>query len=151
MPFAGPNFDDLAARNRSFEALASYGLGPEAIAGGTEPIRTNACAAVISKALGDAKPEEAQDIDLSTLRRESNSSTGGRNINVQDGPKIGTTPYFVLQAVTRKPGMSGAEVVAAVQVAGHTVAEPQIRTALSRLEKRSPPLIVNRHRKWFPV
>ncbi len=45
MPFAQPNFDDFATRNRSFEAIASYGSGPEAIAGGIEPIRTNACAA----------------------------------------------------------------------------------------------------------
>src|SRR5919109_1938437 len=43
MPFAEPNFDDLALRNRSFETIASYGMGPEAIAGGTEPVRTNAC------------------------------------------------------------------------------------------------------------
>lgn len=45
MPFAGANFDDFITRNRSFEALASYRSGPEAIVGGTEPIRTNACAA----------------------------------------------------------------------------------------------------------
>jgi putative ABC transport system permease protein len=45
MAFAEPNFDDLAARNRSFEAIASYACWPQAIAGGIEPIRTNACAA----------------------------------------------------------------------------------------------------------
>jgi len=45
MPFAQPNFDDLRARSRSFEALASYAAGPDAVAGGSEPIRTNVCAA----------------------------------------------------------------------------------------------------------
>jgi putative ABC transport system permease protein len=41
MPFAQPNFDDLAMRNHSFEAIASYTRGPEAVAGGSEPVRTN--------------------------------------------------------------------------------------------------------------
>ena len=45
MSFAQPNFDDLAARSRSFEALALYSAWPDAIAGGTEPVRTIACAA----------------------------------------------------------------------------------------------------------
>jgi len=45
MPFAQPNFDDLRARSRSFEALASYAAWPEAVAGGSEPIRTKVCAA----------------------------------------------------------------------------------------------------------
>ena len=41
MPFAEPNFNDLAARNRSFEAIATYTRSPDAVAGGTEPVRTN--------------------------------------------------------------------------------------------------------------
>lgn len=45
MPFAQPNFDDLRARSGSFEALASYSAGPDAVAGGSEPIRTKVCAA----------------------------------------------------------------------------------------------------------
>ncbi len=62
-------------------------------------------------------------------------------------PAVGTTPYYVYQAVQRKHGMTGAEVVAAVRADGHDVAEPQIRTALMRLERRQ--LLVNRHKKWF--
>jgi hypothetical protein len=62
-------------------------------------------------------------------------------------PAVGTTPHFVYQAVQRKHGMTGAEVVAAVRAGGHEVAEPQIRTALMRLERRQ--LLVNRHKKWF--
>src|ERR1700704_3057747 len=45
MPFAQPNFDDLPGRRRSFEALASYAAWPEAVAGGSEPVRTKVCAA----------------------------------------------------------------------------------------------------------
>jgi putative ABC transport system permease protein len=41
MPFAQPNFDDLVTRNRSFEFVASYTRSPEAVAGGSEPVRTN--------------------------------------------------------------------------------------------------------------
>jgi predicted permease len=41
MAFGEPNFDDLRARSRSFAALAKYSEGTEAIAGGSEPVRTN--------------------------------------------------------------------------------------------------------------
>jgi hypothetical protein len=75
-------------------------------------------------------------------QRQPNSNANQSNL-----PTVGTTPYYVYQAVQRKGGMSGAEVVAAVQADGHDVAEPQIRTALMRLEKRQ--LLANRHRKWF--
>lgn len=44
MSFAQPNFDDLRARSHSFDALAQYSAWPEAIAGGSEPVRTTACA-----------------------------------------------------------------------------------------------------------
>jgi predicted permease len=44
MSFAQPNVDDLRARSHSFDALAQYSSWPQAIAGGTEPVRTNACA-----------------------------------------------------------------------------------------------------------
>ncbi len=40
MPFTDPNFTDLRARSRSFEALASYGQWFESISGGSEPART---------------------------------------------------------------------------------------------------------------
>ena len=45
MQFAEPNFRDLHARSRSFEALAQYGVWAQAVAGGSEPVRTNVCAA----------------------------------------------------------------------------------------------------------
>src|SRR5256714_6925103 len=41
MPFAEPNFNDLVARNHSFEAAPAYTRSPDAVAGGVEPVRTN--------------------------------------------------------------------------------------------------------------
>ena len=45
MSFAEPNFNDLVARQHSFEALAKYSAFPDAVVGGSEPVRTNVCAA----------------------------------------------------------------------------------------------------------
>ncbi len=44
MSFAQPNFVDLRARGHSFDALAEYSAWPESVAGGSEPVRTLACA-----------------------------------------------------------------------------------------------------------
>jgi predicted permease len=45
MSFAEPNFNDLVARQHSFEAVAKYSAFPDAIVGGSEPVRANVCAA----------------------------------------------------------------------------------------------------------
>jgi len=45
MRFAEPNYDDLRARSRSFQALAKYSAWPQAVAGGREAVRTKVCAA----------------------------------------------------------------------------------------------------------
>jgi putative ABC transport system permease protein len=69
MPFAQPNFDDLVTRNRSFEAVASYARSPEAVAGGSEPVRTNVCgvSADFFRVLGMA-PALGRLISSETLR-----------------------------------------------------------------------------------
>ncbi len=41
MRFTEPNFFDLKAQSRSFEALAQYSWSPTAVAGGSEPVRVN--------------------------------------------------------------------------------------------------------------
>jgi hypothetical protein len=41
MRFTEPNFFDLKERSRSFETLAQYSVAPSAVAGGSEPVRTN--------------------------------------------------------------------------------------------------------------
>lgn len=45
MPVVDPNFDDLQRQSRSFTAMARYNAGSEAVAGGSTPLRTMACAA----------------------------------------------------------------------------------------------------------
>ncbi|MEO6871933.1 MAG: ABC transporter permease [Chthoniobacterales bacterium] len=45
MPVAEANFHDLQRQARSFEAIARYGAGTDAVAGGSEPVRTMTCAA----------------------------------------------------------------------------------------------------------
>src|SRR5438477_10943022 len=42
MPVCEPNFNDLAARNHSFEAIARDAIWTQAIAGGNEPQRVDA-------------------------------------------------------------------------------------------------------------
>ena len=45
MRFTEPNFFDLKGQSRSFEALAQYSAFPSAVAGGSEPVRTNVASA----------------------------------------------------------------------------------------------------------
>jgi predicted permease len=56
MRFAEPNFNDLAARSRSFEAIARYSAWSQVVTGGSEPVRTTACVASANffRALGIA-------------------------------------------------------------------------------------------------
>jgi hypothetical protein len=71
-------------------------------------------------------------------------STGG-----QAGVTQGSTPWYVLQAVRKRPGMTGSEVVSVVQESGHRVSDASIRTSLIRLAAKK--LIASRHKKWFPA
>jgi hypothetical protein len=66
----------------------------------------------------------------------------------QGGPTVGSTPWYVWQAVNKRPGMTGSEVVSVVQEGGHKVSDGSIRTSLSRLRDRK--LLISRHGKWFP-
>jgi putative ABC transport system permease protein len=69
MPFAEANFNDLAARSRSFEAIATYTRNADAVAGGTEPVRTNisAVSADFFRVLGVA-PALGRLVSAETLR-----------------------------------------------------------------------------------
>jgi hypothetical protein len=104
------------------------------------------CAATIAKLAADSRPSELADIPVDDRQEEEFSGRIPPGANL---PTVGTTPHYVYGAVRKKPGMTGAEVIAAVHADGHTVAEAGIRTALARLDKRK--LIVNRHKRWFPT
>jgi hypothetical protein len=101
------------------------------------------CAAIITKALGEAQPGDVPD----GPQDDNRDADGLRGGSITGAPTVGTTPHYVYMAVRRKPGMTGAEVVSAVHADGHNVAEASIRTTLVRLVKRG--LIVNRHKKWY--
>lgn len=130
------------------------------ISGGTDPLKEvveqmkrdawaagwNAAMEAVKVALADVVPT----IDISgatPMLPGLQSRSSNSNLNSASLPTVGTTPWFVMQAVQKKQGMTGAQVIDAVRAEGHEAAEPQIRTALSRLEKRQ--LLANRHKKWF--
>jgi hypothetical protein len=97
--------------------------------------------ATVSKAVGEAgEPEVIPDINSLENVSSTTHATAG-------GPTVGSTPWYVLQTVKKRPGMTGSEVVAVVKEGGHKVSEGSIRTSLVRLKNRK--LIVSRHGKWF--
>src|SRR4051812_29484716 len=71
MPFAEPNFNDLVARNHSFDAVAAYTRSPEAVAGGIEPVRTELAgvSADFFRVLG-VTPATGRVFSAETLREE---------------------------------------------------------------------------------
>jgi hypothetical protein len=105
--------------------------------------------AAVSKAASDvAPPEIPKTLDLqgpvpAIIDMVTSKSVQG-NI-----PAEGSTPWYVIQAVRNKPGMTGAEIVAVVRDGGHNAAENSIRTSIFRMRDRK--LIVPRHRKWYPA
>jgi hypothetical protein len=71
----------------------------------------------------------------------------GRPATGVTGLTQGSTPWYVWQAVSKKPGMTGSEIVSVVQDGGHRVSDGSIRTSLARLKERKH--LVSRHGKWF--
>jgi hypothetical protein len=104
----------------------------------------DAMAAVTQAATELAEPSAIPDggNPSSDFSPSTNNPQGG-------GLKMGSTPWYVLQAVKKRPGMTGSEVVDVVREGGHKVSDGSIRTALIRLSDKK--LIVARHRKWFPA
>ena len=47
-------------------------------------------------------------------------------------PKQGTTPWEVIQAVKKRPGMSAGQIVEAIHAGGHGAPEGSIRTSIFR-------------------
>ena len=66
-----------------------------------------------------------------------------------EGPSVGTTPWYVWQAVKKRPGMTGSEIINVVREGGHKASPASIRTSINRVKARK--LIISRHGKWFPA
>jgi hypothetical protein len=125
------------------------------LAEAAEKIRRQAYAAgwrdaitAMNKAVAElVDPETLEDLEI----RESKDAPTIIQPRSSDGPMPtqGSTPWYVLQAVRKRPGMTGLQVVSAVQEGGHNVSGASIRTSLGRLGQKR--LIVARHKKWFPA
>lgn len=70
------------------------------------------------------------------------------NGNDQKLPTQGTTPYYIVTAVRKRPGMNAGQIIDMLRADGHTAPEASIRTNIHRMKERK--LIVLRHGKWFP-
>jgi hypothetical protein len=121
------------------------------IAEATEKLRREAYAqgwrdavAALTKAASEAAEISPDDESHGTVDFGS-PGTGQPVVGVMQG----STPWYVLQAVRKKHGMTGSEVVSVVQEGGHRVSDGSIRTSLIRLQDKK--LIVSRHKKWFPA
>jgi hypothetical protein len=101
--------------------------------------------AALQKAAEGAVEGGQLDTEGATLVFDSSVSNGAKDGSLT----VGSTPYYTFQAIKKRPGMTGSEIVVAVQEAGHNVSEGNIRTSIARLKGKR--LIVARHNKWFPL
>jgi hypothetical protein len=99
------------------------------------------CLVAIAKAVSATGETAAP--DSSSLTREFD-----RESHQHSEVTPGSTPFYVLSAVRKTPGMTSSEIVAAIQQNNVRVSDGSIRTSIFRLKTRT--LIVLRHGKWFP-
>ncbi|MBI5262833.1 MAG: hypothetical protein HY852_13555 [Bradyrhizobium sp.] len=103
--------------------------------------------AAVAKAVGEMTPGEVQDVIGPAVQLKLINGTGSSTTKTK--LIMGTTPYFIVRALEAKPGLTPAEIIQALQDAGHSAPENSIRTNIHRLKERK--LIVARHGKWFVV
>src|SRR5260370_39064272 len=83
----------------------------------------NAVMEAVKTALAEVMPTMAISGATPTLPGlQTRNSSSNSNPSSTALPTVGTTPHYVYQAVQRKQGMTGAEVIAAVRADGHDVA-----------------------------
>jgi len=101
----------------------------------------------VNKAISDvanSPPEGLIEIEIGEIAPAGLTNAAGR------GPTQGTTPWYIWQAVRRKPGMTGAEIVGVLHdQEGLKASDASIRTGIARLKRRK--LITVRHGRWFPA
>jgi len=119
----------------------------QALAEAAEKIRREAYAQGWHDAIA-AVNKAVSDMGAPTMPESRNSSPP---ISTKENKEVtaGSTPFYVLQAVRKFPGMSSSEIVGKVQEGGHQAPETSIRTTIFRLKDRK--FIVSRHAKWFPL
>jgi len=143
---------DIITPSDTFDVMSDENDFTRLVADATEKMKREAYArgwrdaiAALQKA-SEAVIEGAQgDGELPASISFGNVKEPGGQFNLT----VGSTPYYTYQAIKKRPGMTGGEIVAAVQEAGHNVSEGSIRTSISRVKDKK--LIVSRHNKWFPL
>jgi hypothetical protein len=150
-----PMINSVASFN-GHDILGDMGNGTEiekVLAEAAEKIRREAYAAGWQAAIAAINKAATELADPAAIPSAGDvapldfSSSGGAP--AANGIKMGSTPWYVLQAVRKRPGMTGSEVVDVVTQGGHKVPDGLVRTSLARLGNKK--LIVSRHRKWFPA
>lgn len=102
----------------------------------------------VAKAVAELAPGEVQDVIGPSPQLKlvgGSAATGSAKAKLT----MGTTPYFIVGALEAKPGLTPAEIIQALQEAGHSAPENSVRTNIHRLKERR--IIVSRHGKWFVV
>lgn len=132
-----PNLDSLLAE-------AAETIKQEAYAAGWRD-----AIVAINKAMGELPaPTTPKNIEIREVL-VSPTEHGGSKATQGKPPTQGSTPWYVIQAVKNRSGMTGVEIVAAVKEGGHNAPEGSIRTSIFRMRDRK--FIVSRHGKWFPA
>ncbi|MDR6660270.1 hypothetical protein J2W51_002840 [Tardiphaga robiniae] len=102
--------------------------------------------AAITKMASEAAPPEV--ISLVGPTQPPKPVVGGGNGGGAGKPLTqGTTPFYVVEALKMKPGMTAGQIIDTLRDQGHTAPDNSIRTNIHRLKERR--LIVLRHGKWF--
>jgi hypothetical protein len=123
----------------------SNGKDSDPIADAVEAVRKDAYAAGYKAALTAISNTVA---DMTSAAPESGAGYPPTK-NVDGAPTVGTTQFYVWQAVLKKPGMTALELISVVKHDAPKASTGSIRTSLSRVKGKR--LIVSRHGKWFPV
>lgn len=122
--------------DRLFAEIADK-LKKEAYAAGWR----DAFAAINKLAENVAPPEGAMNLVGPVLPAKPSANGAGKPLTQ------GTTPFYIVETLRAKPGLTAGEIIEALREEGHSAPENSIRTNIYRLKERR--LIVLRHKKWF--
>jgi S1-C subfamily serine protease len=103
--------------------------------------------AAINKAVGElVDPAALEDVEVRDAAGTPAAIGSTRAANSRL-PKQGSTPWEVIQAVKKRPGMTATQIVEALHEGGHGAPENSVRTSIFRMKSKK--LIVSRHNKWY--
>jgi len=140
---------DSITSDDMFRVMSDENEFTRLVADATEKMKRDAYARGWRDALAALQKAAEGAIEIGSAESDSFDFNAPRDTSSPANLTVGSTPYYTYQAIKKRPGMTGGEIVAAVQEAGHNVSEGNIRTSISRVKDKK--LIVARHNKWFPL